>query len=145
MQRALQDDAARFDHTAGQPIWHGVHPSGMVSTQLEWCLSPVGHKLANKSLLRTNWQSVRPSHWRQHHATTDQLPNDLTFRVLDKDLGNIINLVEAGSPALLGFLRPLAAAGVAPHELVVIQGAICWALGVAPSAQNMPKVKQFVT
>ena len=56
----------------------------------------------------------------------------LTLSILDKDLANIIYFAEAGTPTLLRLLCPLGAAGVPPHELVVTQGAICRALGIAP-------------
>ena len=59
-----------------------------------------------------------------------------TSGILDKDFVNVIHFVEAGSPALLGLLRTLAAAGVPPHELVVVQGAIRRALGIAPPAHT---------
>ena len=74
--------------------------------------------------------------WPRHIATCCRPHNvdELTFRVLDKNLGHIINLAEAGPPALLGFLSALAAASVPPHELVVIQRAIRWTFGVAPPA-----------
>ena len=58
----------------------------------------------------------------------------LTLGILDKDLANIIYFAEAGTPALLRLLCTLRAAGVPPHELVIIQGSICRALGVAPPA-----------
>lgn len=56
----------------------------------------------------------------------------LTLGILDKDLANIIYFGEAGTPALLGLLCSLGAAGVPPHELIIIQGSICRALGIAP-------------
>ena len=59
----------------------------------------------------------------------------LTLGILDKDLANIIYFVQAGTPALLGLLSPLGVAGMPPHELIVVQGAISRALGVAPPAE----------
>lgn len=60
----------------------------------------------------------------------------LTLGILDKDLANIVYFVEAGSPALLRLLSPLGVAGVPPHELVIIQGSISRALGIAPPAET---------
>ena len=73
----------------------------------------------------------------------------LTLGVLDKDLGNIIYFGEAGTPALLSLLCSLGAAGVSPHELVIIQGSIRRALGIAPPAaillHYMPDNKHVCT
>lgn len=58
----------------------------------------------------------------------------LTLGVLDKDLANIIYFAEASTPALLCLLCSLGAASVPPHELIIIQGSISRALGIAPPA-----------
>ena len=59
-----------------------------------------------------------------------------TFGILDEDLANVVHFSQAGTPALLGLLGSLGAAGVAPHELIVVQGSICRTLGIAPPDQT---------
>ena len=71
----------------------------------------------------------------------------LTLGILHKDFGDIIYFGEAGTPALLCLLCSLGAASVPPHELIIIEGSVCRALGIAPPADillNCMPDKQYV-